>query len=148
MCSDIPSPPSFPAAQTLRSSYAERGEKGKKSSPAVNAFGVKANGNTSAELTPVLGVSTWSSASSVPKDRHMDSLSTVMGEADLNGNTPLPSLDDAVFAAIAIHESGDTLQFYEAEGQVLALWDQLNDIKLEQALHRVQAISLSGAHTL
>ena len=46
----------------------------------------------------------------------------------------MSSATDAAFAAYAAHESGDVLPFYELEGQVLALWDQLNELKLEKAL--------------
>ena len=49
------------------------------------------------------------------------------------------------FAGLATHESGDTVPFYELEGQVLALWDQLNELKLEQALLEAPLISSSGA---
>ncbi|KAK4694324.1 hypothetical protein P7C71_g3242, partial [Lecanoromycetidae sp. Uapishka_2] len=50
------------------------------------------------------------------------------------------SNDDA-FAKFAAHESGDTLPFYEIEGQILALWDQLNELKLEQSLLEARVTS-------
>ena len=52
---------------------------------------------------------------------------------------------ETAFAGLAAHESGDTVPFYEVEGQVLALWDQLNELKLEQALLQAQSSSSSGA---
>ena len=55
------------------------------------------------------------------------------------GNTEI------AFAGLAAHESGDTVPFYEVEGQVMALWDQLNELKLEQALLQASLTSSSGA---
>ena len=43
------------------------------------------------------------------------------------------------FANYADDEPGDALPFYEAEGRILALWDQLNELKLEIALMEAQA---------
>lgn len=40
---------------------------------------------------------------------------------------------DIAFGHFAANEPGDTTPFYQAEGQVLELWDQLNELKLEQA---------------
>ena len=51
----------------------------------------------------------------------------------------------SAFAGLAAHESGDTVPFYEIEGQVLELWDQLNELKLEQALLQAPLILSSGA---
>ncbi|KAL2046359.1 hypothetical protein N7G274_001806 [Stereocaulon virgatum] len=56
----------------------------------------------------------------------------------------MSSATDAAFADLATHESGDTLPFYEAEGQLLALWDQLNELKLEQALLEAQNTMSGG----
>ena len=47
------------------------------------------------------------------------------------------SITDA-FAKYANDEPGDALPFYEAEGRILALWDQLNELKLEIALMEAQ----------
>ena len=41
---------------------------------------------------------------------------------------------DAAFADLAAHRSGDALLFYEIEGQILELWDQLNELSLERGL--------------
>lgn len=37
----------------------------------------------------------------------------------------------------AAYKSGDALPFYEIEGQILDLWDQLNELRLEKALLQV-----------
>lgn len=42
------------------------------------------------------------------------------------------------FAKYADDQPGDALPFYEAEGRILALWDQLNELKLEVALMEAQ----------
>ena len=42
------------------------------------------------------------------------------------------------FAEFAANESRDVLSFYELEGQILALYDHLNDLKLEIALLEAQ----------
>lgn len=55
---------------------------------------------------------------------------------------------EAAFADFAAHEAGDTIPFYEAEGQILELWDQLNELKLEQALLEAQMTSTSGASVM
>lgn len=41
---------------------------------------------------------------------------------------------DAAFAGLAAHRSGDALPFYDIEGQILELWDQLNELSLEKGL--------------
>ena len=66
---------------------------------------------------------------------------------EISGNVAMSSAGNAetAFAGLAAHESGDTVPFYEVEGQVLALWDQLNELKLEQALLQASLISSSGA---
>ncbi len=38
------------------------------------------------------------------------------------------------FADFATDEPGDTTPFYQAEGQVLELWDKMDELKLEQAI--------------
>ena len=45
---------------------------------------------------------------------------------------------DAAFADFAAYKPGDALPFYEIEGQVLGLWDQLNELRLEKALLEAQ----------
>lgn len=42
------------------------------------------------------------------------------------------------FASFAADEPSDTLTFYTLEAQLLALWDQLNELKLEKALLQAQ----------
>lgn len=46
----------------------------------------------------------------------------------------MSSSADAAFAGFAARQSGDALPFYEIEGQILELWDQLNELRLEKAL--------------
>lgn len=46
----------------------------------------------------------------------------------------MSSSTDAAFADLARYKSGDALPFYELEGQILELWDQLNELRLEKAL--------------
>lgn len=60
------------------------------------------------------------------------------GLAAKGGSTLLASADDEGFAAFAVDESGDTIPFYKLEGDLLALWDQLNELKLESALLEAQ----------
>lgn len=50
----------------------------------------------------------------------------------------MSSSTDAAFADLAAHQSGDALPFYEIEGQILDLWDQLKEMRLEKALLQVQ----------
>ena len=66
---------------------------------------------------------------------------------EISENVAMSSAADAetAFAVLAAPESGDTVPFYEVEGQVLALWDQLNELKLEQALLQAPLPSSSGA---
>lgn len=52
--------------------------------------------------------------------------------------TQSTSVIDA-FANYAVDQPGDALPFYEPEGRLLALWDQLNDLKLEVAMMEAQA---------
>lgn len=74
----------------------------------------------------------------------METLTASVKGTNLN-ESPMSASFDVAFADLAAHESGDTLPFYEVEGQVLALWDQLNELKLEQALLEAQVTSSSGA---
>lgn len=55
----------------------------------------------------------------------------------------MSSTRDAAFAELAAHKSGDAIPFYEVEGQILELWDQLNELMLGKALLEAQ-----GAMTL
>lgn len=50
----------------------------------------------------------------------------------------MSSSTDATFADLAAHKSGDAIPFYEIEGQILGLWDQLNELRLEKALLEAQ----------
>ena len=51
----------------------------------------------------------------------------------------MSSSTDAAFAELAAHKPGDTIPFYELEGQVLELWDQLNELTLERATLEAQS---------
>lgn len=48
------------------------------------------------------------------------------------------------FADLAAYRPSDTIQFYEAEGKVLELWDQLDEHALERALLEAQTQFQSG----
>ena len=50
----------------------------------------------------------------------------------------MSSSTDAAFAELAAHKTGDAIPFYEIEGQILELWDQLNELILEKALLETQ----------
>ena len=50
----------------------------------------------------------------------------------------MSSSTDAAFADLAAHKTGDALPFYEIEGQILELWDQLNELRMEKALLEAQ----------
>ena len=50
----------------------------------------------------------------------------------------MSSSTDAALAELAAHKSGDAIPFYELEGQILGLWDQLNELMLEKALLEAQ----------
>ena len=54
---------------------------------------------------------------------------------------------DGTFADLSRNEARDTIPFYQAEGQILELWDQVQELKLEQALLQAQTTSQSGART-
>lgn len=51
---------------------------------------------------------------------------------------------DLAFADFASDQPGDTTPFYQAEGQILELWDQLSELKLEQAVLEAQTTPQSG----
>ena len=72
-------------------------------------------------------------------EKTMGSLTAEMDAMDLD--TPLAAASSSLdnFAKYADDEPGDALPFYETEGRVLALWDQLNELKLEIALMEAQA---------
>ena len=77
----------------------------------------------------------------------MEAVIRGLGATEISEKVAMSSDEDAetAFAGLAAHESGDTVPFYEIEGQVLALWDQLNELKLEQALLQAPLPSSSGA---
>ena len=50
----------------------------------------------------------------------------------------MSSSTDTAFAELAAHKSGDAIPFYEVEGQILELWDQLSELTLEKALLEVE----------
>ena len=50
----------------------------------------------------------------------------------------MSSSTDAAFAGFAAQKLGDALLFYEIEGQILELWDHLNELRLEKALLEAQ----------
>lgn len=54
---------------------------------------------------------------------------------------------DLAFADYASDQPCDTTPFYQAEGQILELWDQLNELKLEQAILEAQATPQSGGYS-
>ena len=51
----------------------------------------------------------------------------------------MSSSTDAAFAELAAHKLGDVIPFYELEGQVLELWDQLSELTLERAILEAQS---------
>jgi hypothetical protein len=77
----------------------------------------------------------------------MEGLVVGLGATKISEDVIMSSATDAAFADFATHKTGDTLPFYEAEGQVLTLWDQLNELKLEQALLEARNTT-SGARLL
>ena len=50
----------------------------------------------------------------------------------------MSSFTDAAFAELAAHKPGDAIPFYEIEGHILELWDQLNELTLEKSLLEAQ----------
>ncbi len=67
-------------------------------------------------------------------------ISTVMESSAAAGVSSLESDGKSIsehataFAEFAVNESRDVLSFYELEEQILALYDHLNDLKLEIGL--------------
>lgn len=53
--------------------------------------------------------------------------------------------DDDGFVELAKQESRDSLSLYDTEGQVLTLYDQLVELKLEKAIFEAQLELSSGA---
>ena len=51
----------------------------------------------------------------------------------------MSSSTDAAFTELAAHKPGDAIPFYELEGQVLELWDRLNELTLERAILEAQS---------
>ena len=58
----------------------------------------------------------------------------------------MSSSTDAAFAELAAHKSGDAIPFYEVEGQILELWDQVNELTLEKALLEAQGAMPSSEY--
>lgn len=52
--------------------------------------------------------------------------------------------EQADFAKYAEEQPGDTLPFYEVEGKILALWDQLNELKIELSIAENSAPETTG----
>ena len=65
-------------------------------------------------------------------------------EDDANENSEL----DAAFADYANHELVDTVSLYEIESQILCLYDQLIELRLERAILDSQIELPSGAGQL
>ena len=51
----------------------------------------------------------------------------------------MSSSTDAAFAELAAHKPGDAIPFYKLEGQILELWDRLNELRLERAILEAQS---------
>ncbi|KAG8525991.1 uncharacterized protein KY384_000753 [Bacidia gigantensis] len=60
------------------------------------------------------------------------------GVKDLSVDDSTTNIDFDALIQLAAHQDGDTLQFYELEGQILALWDKLNELQLEIAVLQAQ----------
>lgn len=73
----------------------------------------------------------------------MERLAAAVKRANLNDESSMSN--NATLAVFATQESEDTLPFYEVEGRVLALWDQLKELKLEEALLEAQLTLPLGA---
>jgi len=58
-----------------------------------------------------------------------------VGKLSVNGDS---TVIDA-YSAFATDEQSDALPFYEAEGQLLALWDRLQEQNLEKAILECRA---------
>ena len=70
----------------------------------------------------------------------MAALSPYLESLDLSHDPTNRATTNATneFASFAADEPSDTLTFYTLEAQLLALWDQLNELKLEKALLQAQ----------
>ena len=64
----------------------------------------------------------------------MAAVSAAMDGMHLDGQNIQAPTQQAGWAKYAEDEPGDTLPFYEVEGKILALWDQLNELKTELAI--------------
>ncbi len=60
--------------------------------------------------------------------------SVAANDSSLGDNEISTSEHATAFAEFAVNESRDVLSFYDVEAQILALYDHLNDLKLEIAL--------------
>ncbi|KAL9100996.1 MAG: hypothetical protein Q9163_003701 [Psora crenata] len=65
-------------------------------------------------------------------------MAKLSADLDQIGHGTGPSSGRNAFAQVAADRSGDILPLYELEGQVLTLWDQLNELKLEKTILEVQ----------
>lgn len=74
----------------------------------------------------------------------MAAVSNDIGNLQIDPEIPSESSTDNDFASFAADQPGDTLLFYEIEAKILALWDQLNGLKLEIALQEAQNNPESG----
>ena len=68
----------------------------------------------------------------------MSTLSAGIQRVRLDVDSTYSGRKGDAFAQIAADQSGDTLPFYPIETQILSLWDQLNELKLEKALLEAQ----------
>lgn len=58
----------------------------------------------------------------------------------------MSSSTDAAFTELAAYKSGDAIPLFEIEGQILELWDQLNELTLEKALLEAQTAEPPGEY--
>ena len=77
--------------------------------------------------------------------RNMTTVSNGIENLQIDPKLGPESPTEIDFASFAAEQTGDTLPFYEVEAKILALWDQLNDLKLEIALQEAQNNPDSGA---
>ena len=72
----------------------------------------------------------------------MAELSNTVENIRLDGESRQAGLIVDAYAQYAEDQPGDTLAFYEIEGQILALWDKLNELKLEIAVLETRTVEL------
>ena len=68
--------------------------------------------------------------------KHRMDLSEGVDGLDLRDSDPSADID--ALLEIANHQRNDIQPFYELEGKILGLWDQLNELKLEIAVFEAQ----------